>query len=485
MAEYISRRKFIGLGAGAAAGAGMLRLDPAWGEAPAIGNPLVEPELLESRRGRLRATLVLEKQRMVVADREVEATVYNGSLPAPTLVAEPGDRIDLRLVNRLDEHTNIHTHGFHVRPDGNADNVFLHIAPGETFDYRFDIPRNHAPGLNWYHPHVHGHGTQQIFGGAAGAIVIRGEHDATGSRYRMRDRVLVLQAPEWDADGNLKTFTPGLLRSQLRLVNGQLNPTIDIRHGETQRWRIVNASVNSVFRLALEGHELLQIATDGNPGSRIVERDAVDVSPGQRVEVLVRGGRAGSYALRALPYDHGLGSVSPDTVVATVASRPAFPSWPVSAQPLLRPFTDLRRRRVDRRRELTFSTAGGFHIDGKPFDADRVDQTVELGAIEEWTIRNASGLMHPFHIHINPFQLTHVNGEPVDEPGYFDTYPVDPNGSITFRTHFMDFTGKSFFHCHLVLHSDIGMMGVFEVVRRRRGPWARDEVGYDPLCEIA
>ena len=160
MAEYISRRKFIGLGAGAAAGAGMLRLDPAWGEAPAIGNPLVEPELLESRRGRLRATLVLEKQRMVVAGREVEATVYNGSLPAPTLVAEPGDRIDLRLVNRLDEHTNIHTHGFHVRPDGNADNVFLHIAPGETFDYRFDIPRNHAPGLNWYHPHVHGHGTQ-------------------------------------------------------------------------------------------------------------------------------------------------------------------------------------------------------------------------------------------------------------------------------------------------------------------------------------
>jgi suppressor of ftsI len=393
--------------------------------------------------------------------------------------------MDIRLVNKLDEHTNLHTHGFHVRPDGNSDNVFLHIAPGETFDFRFDLPRNHAPGLNWYHPHVHGHGTQQIFGGAAGAIVIRGEDDQTGTRYRMRERVLVLQAPEWDGEGKLKTFAPALLKSQLRLVNGQLNPTIDIRHGETQRWRIVNASVNSVFKLQLEGHTLHQIATDGNPFCRVAGRDSIVITPGQRVEVLVRGGAAGSYALKALPYDHGFGAVSPETTVATVATRPAFPSWPVNAAPLLLPLNDLRRRRIDNQRELRFSITGGFTINGKPFDARRVDQTVELDSVEEWTVYNDSGLMHPFHIHINPFQLTHVNGEPVDEPGFYDTYPVDPNGSITFRTHFMDFTGKSFFHCHLVLHSDIGMMGVFEVVRPRKGPWVADEVGYDPLCKIA
>jgi suppressor of ftsI len=484
VAESISRRRFIGLGAGALLGAGMLRLDPAWGEAAPAASALAEPEVLASRRGRLQATLVLEKRRMVVAGREVEAIVYNGGLPGPTLVASPGDRIDLRLVNRLDEHTNLHTHGFHVRPDGNADNPFVHLAPGEAFDYRFDLPRNHAPGLNWYHPHAHGTGTQQVFGGAAGAIVVRGAHDRTGARHRIRDRVLVLQTPQWEAGGKLETFAPPLLGSQLRLVNGQLNPTIDIRHGETQRWRLVNASVNSVFHLRLEGHALVQIATDGNPGARAVERDAIVLSPGQRAEVLVRGGAAGSYALRALPYDHGLGSVSPDCTVATVASRPALPARPVSAAPLLQPFHDLRRRRVDRRRELTFSTTGGFHIDGKAFDPDRVDQTVELGAIEEWTVRNDSGLMHPFHIHVNPFQLTHVNGRPVDEPGYYDTYPVDPDGSITFRTHFMDFTGRSFYHCHLVLHSDIGMMGVFEVVPPRT-PWASGADRNDALCEIA
>ena len=64
---------------------------------------------------------------------------------------------------------------------------------------------------------------------------------------------------------------------------------------------------------------------------------------------------------------------------------------------------------------------GGFLIDGKPFDADRVDQVVELGAVEEWTVVNDSPLVHPFHIHVNPFQLTHVDGVPVDEPGYRDT----------------------------------------------------------------
>jgi hypothetical protein len=29
---------------------------------------------------------------------------------------------------------------------------------------------------------------------------------------------------------------------------------------------------------------------------------------------------------------------------------------------------------------------------------------------------------------------------------------------------FEDFTGTSVFHCHIVPHSDLGMMGVFEIV---------------------
>ena len=132
---------------------------------------------------------------------------------------------------------------------------------------------------------------------------------------------------------------------------------------------------------------------------------------------------------------------------------------------LTAPFCDLRDQPVDRRRTVTMTMRGGFRIDGKPFDPDRVDQIVELGALEEWTVVNDSPLAHPFHIHVNPFQLTHVDAVPVDEPGYRDTVSVRPRGgSVTFRTLFADFPGRSLYHCHIVPHSDLGMMGVFEVV---------------------
>ena len=110
---------------------------------------------LPSRGGR-EWLLEADEQEVFVAGARRKAIVYNGSFPAPTLVVDPGDRIALKLVNRLEDATNLHTHGFHVSPEGNSDNVLLHIEPGESFDFQFDLPRNHAPGLNWYHPHPTG-----------------------------------------------------------------------------------------------------------------------------------------------------------------------------------------------------------------------------------------------------------------------------------------------------------------------------------------
>ena len=61
----------------------------------------------------------------------------------------------------------------------------LDIAAGGTFDFQFDIPRNHAPGLNWYHPHPHGHGTRQMFGGIAGAVIFRSAAERRGAAASM------------------------------------------------------------------------------------------------------------------------------------------------------------------------------------------------------------------------------------------------------------------------------------------------------------
>ena len=76
---------------------------PAWGH----DTPGFEPGLIESRRGRLKATLTIDKRRMVVAGREVDTIVYNGGFPGPTLVADPGDRMDIWLVSKLDEHARL------------------------------------------------------------------------------------------------------------------------------------------------------------------------------------------------------------------------------------------------------------------------------------------------------------------------------------------------------------------------------------------
>src|SRR3954454_9989559 len=208
-----------------------------------------------------------------------------------------------------------------------------------------------------------------MFGGMAGAIVIRSRAERHGRVPPIRDRVLVLQAPEWDPNGQLKTWSAGLLASQMRLVNGQLNPRIPIRQGETQRWRIVNASVSDFFDLRLDGHHLLQINADGNPFSRAVETDLIRLPPGGRADVLIQGGPPGSYSLRALPFNHGAGFVAPEMVLATVMASRGW-SWPVRPQPFLEPFCDLRERPLANRRQITFTMRGGFLIDGKPFDPE-------------------------------------------------------------------------------------------------------------------
>ena len=464
----VSRRQFFGLGAGAAVAAGIVRHDVAASAATRedeAGTGVGEPPVLRSKHGHLAVTLVAEERSMVVAGALRRAIVYNGSFPAPTLEVFPGDRLDVRLVNRLHEVTNLHTHGFHVSPSGNADNVLIHVPPGEVFDYSFDIPEDHPPGLNWYHPHPHGNGIVQLFGGMAGAIIVRAPSEKRPEIARMRERVMVLQSPQWDDAGRLVPLTANVLYTQLRLVNGELNPTIDIPFGSTERWRLVNASPNSTFELQLAGHELVMIGQDSHFFRRPESRDRVVIAPGMRADVLVTPSSPGRFALRAVPYDEGLGFITPDTVLATVVSAGRKkPRPPADLSPILRPFEDLRPLPVDRKRTVTFSMTGGFKIDGKLFDPNRVDQQVQLGALEEWTIVNASPLVHPFHIHVNPFQLTHVNGVPVEVESYQDTMPIDPRGSITFRTRFLDFTGRSLFHCHIVTHSDIGMAAVFEIV---------------------
>ena len=110
-----------------------------------------DPAVVASHDGVLDLTLTAARGAMQVAGRRVIAQVYNGSYLPPTLRVQSGDVVRLRLVNALDETTNLHMHGLAVSPLANSDNVFLHLAPGRTQDYEIRIPAAHPPGLYWYH----------------------------------------------------------------------------------------------------------------------------------------------------------------------------------------------------------------------------------------------------------------------------------------------------------------------------------------------
>ena len=119
-----------------------------------------------------------------------------------------------------------------------------------------------------------------------------------------------------------------------------------------------------------------------------------------------------------------------------------------------------------------------FYIDNKKFEEGVIDQVMLLGQAEDWTVKNTSltGVTHPFHIHVNPFQVIEIFDpatmdapEVLEYPEWHDTMQIPAAigttaGYIKIRSRFVDFPGKFVLHCHILGHEDRGMMQLIEVV---------------------
>ncbi|MEB3310936.1 MAG: multicopper oxidase domain-containing protein [Snowella sp.] len=114
---------------------------------------------------------------------EVKATpydflrAYNNSITGPMLIAEPGDTLKITLVNNLEDVSNLHTHGLHVSPVGNGDNVLIPLQPGGSWEIEIAIPDDHFIGPDWYHPHLHGETNEQVASGLGGFLLINPSYD--------------------------------------------------------------------------------------------------------------------------------------------------------------------------------------------------------------------------------------------------------------------------------------------------------------------
>lgn len=502
--------------------------------------PLQPAPLVRSKDGLLETTLTLAYAANRIADCPVHLRAYNGRLTGPTLRARPGDTLRIRLRNLLPANpafepadhnvphnfntTNLHTHGLHVSPAGNSDNVLLKVEPGSDFDFEIKVPDDHPPGTFWYHAHVHGSTALQVSSGMAGALIIEGGLDDVPAIAAAREQILLFQQIAYDTNGvieNYDVFGPGEWGRSHRqtLINGQIVPRIDMRPGEVQRWRMVHAGVRETlqpvlkdpgrsmadFELAAFSSEvlsaitarvpLIEVAVDGLATGRMDTWDVVELQPGYRSDVLVKAPMVERETVLlltdgVLPSDRSLlGEPEPERILAMVvvsgqADDMALPRPEELAG--LNLFTPVSDEELDRSQaqDVVFDIgprvcpegepcrpcrageegcALRFMINDRPFSHHH-RRTLKLGAAAEWTLASQTA-SHPFHIHVNPFQSSRVGPDGKDQIVWRDTLFVrQGEPPVKVRTRYERYIGLFVIHCHILDHEDQGMMDLVEIV---------------------
>ena len=469
---------------------------------PPPGSAFTDPARLDLARpapGVVEAHLTVGLTPVRIAGEQASLLTYNGLFPGPTIAVGNGETLRLHLTNGLRPTTganllgfprnvtNIHTHGWHVSPQDPMDNVMRHIGPGETWTYVYDLTKLTPGALAWYHPHVHGLVAEQLWSGLAGALVV---DDATAVLGRYETHLLVLKditlrSGQPDPYASVMDFVRGK-EGETVTVNGLVNPVLTARPGQVQRWRVLNASTARFYKLSLEGHRLHVIGTDGGLLDKPYRQAAVLLAPGERLDILVKASStAGSYKLLSLPYDRagmmgmGGGMMSGSqgqqvTLLTTlVAGTPASESLPgVVNRGARRLRMDLGRLR--KRRFVLGMHMGRGSINGHDFDVDphAIESRLfdSASTHEVWTIVNPTAMDHPWHQHVNHAQILTMSGGDAAyaklytrAPAWKDVVIVPRGGSVTQLVRVRDWVGMTMFHCHIVEHEDIGMLGMWDI----------------------
>jgi suppressor of ftsI len=449
--------------------------------------PLIQPTETRSVDGVLEATITAAPGRVQLADRAFTGLLYNGAYLPQTLRGRLGDTLRITFRNNLTSGldrgylgpvcsgagtpSNMHFHGMSVSPEGNSDNVFVHVQPGETFQYEVRIPSTgqQGPGLFWYHPHAHGHVNDQILAGMSGALAVDGIDQLFPLLQGLQERFFLIKHVKLE-DGN-----------QIVSINGQINPVVAMRAGEMQFWRIAHIGASDFYKFSVEGMPLYVVATDGHALSRPRKMREFFIGPGERIEAIAIGPPAGEYQMRTISFQNEAWRPAEPVVQLAVVSSSGASMGPALEQEILRQRVNSRRRMDDiraapiaRRRTLLYSRTAdrkAFRIDGRVIDEARTDQTVRLGETEEWSVVNIDQQYHSFHIHQTAFLVTEVGGVSWHDDSLHDTFSVPPAtdqgpGVLKVIIPFTDpvIAGRFVYHCHAVDHEDKGMMGVIEVI---------------------
>ncbi len=470
-------------------GASLARMAAQCPDRPASGSEVQDPFAINAQNGVLQASLSLGHS---VDSAGFPHYCYQYSSPggvveAPTLRLNPGDRLQLSLTNVIQDanaskmqmqhaageevcgdggeitvsSTNVHFHGMPIPPTCHQDDVInTLIQPGSApFDFNIPVPADTPPGLYWYHPHVHGFTEFQVNGGAAGAIIVEGMDKVRPEVKGLTERVFVIRQQY------LVPWIPGpyklTINYQVANFPHDPSPLITMKPGERQFWRVVNATLQDFMPLEVwigNNQETLQlIALDGYPLPQPQHLQTILVPPAGRAEFIVQAPPTGGFGkFLTGAYSTGpTGNADLAQLLATIqVSGGSVHVQPAKPEPVVA-------------EKSTQTPAGKMRwsdLDSKRVTAERI--TTHVGAIEDWTIENHALETHAFHMHQIHFKLLEVDGQPVPHHDLIDTVAIPfwegkgPYHSVKVRMDFSDpnIAGTFLFHCHILLHEDLGMM---------------------------
>ena len=509
---------------------------------------------------------------MTIDGTKVRLRAYNDQIPGPLMKIFPGQRVRVTLKNSLPPYdssawsgdhnvphrlgsTNLHVHGLNViphlfEPIGTSDPKapMIEIPPGGSKQYVFDIPPDHPPGLNWYHPHHHGSTAVQAVTGMAGGIVVYGAIDEVPAIKAAKEYFIVMQdiglfpseddpniwtyLPKqnaiWQTFGNNVTiydpktqkdvptylqggFTTGDYKLRYYLTNGAAffkethnpqdptNPTpaqlkpprFTLAPGEVVRFRMLNGCSDNYMPIAVEGHEMHLLALDGVnfPNVRVLpqtkipdpnQRDPgtegqIQLAPANRAEFMIKGSATpGIYRIVQIQQaQQFLYSAQKTIAEIEVKGAPVTMALPTALPIPTREYPLIKPSEVQNLRVIYFAgqfpgtenpyVGIDFLLNGQQYDDTQVNYVVDRDGVEEWRLvvgdsQHGGTEGHPFHVHVNSFEVISVNGKLLEPGTIKDTVWIPAESTVVIRMRFKQFIGKTVFHCHILPHEDTGMM---------------------------
>ena len=494
MSSTLSRRKFL---AGSTVMLGAGYIPDIWSQTTSTRLPI--PPLVDGSQGKPIDLRIRSGTWNFQFGVETPTLGFSQDYLGPTIRTRQHSEINLHYQNTLTESVAVHGHGLHVpgEVDGGPQ---LAIEPGAVWQPGLSIVQPAA--TCWYHSHTHGKTGEQTYRGLAGLIIIDDELADSlplPRRYGVDDLPIVIQDRTIDEQGRLvyslhDAGADGWLGDTV-VLNGAVAPVACVPAGKV-RLRLLNGANARFYIVAfVDGRTFYKVASDGGLLEAPVPLTTMEMSPGERCEVVIDladGKPAGLLTLFEDEFDDDeegtLGSLS--NLFDRSESAPPSPSLTLivdnsleaNTEPLPERLATVVRplpREIVRTRDFMLTMdngegdAGGGHpamdmaINGAAMDMNVINERVERGVWERWRIRSNLGA-HPFHVHGCSFLIEQMEGAPAspDQQGWKDIVVVDDDDWSEIIVRFDHPATDQYpymYHCHILEHEDRGMMGQFTV----------------------